>query len=87
MDTLPTRCFVTAALRVDYVRPTPLGPELLLHGLVRSISGRKVIVGVTLSVAGETTVRGEVVAVELPESMRPASQGASPEAREHVPDS
>jgi|SRR5271157_1365541 len=72
MDTLPAHRFVTASLRVDYLRPTPLGPELLIQGHVRSISGRKVIVEVTISARGETTVRGEVVAVEMPDSMRPA---------------
>jgi len=74
MDTLPPHRFVTAALRVDYLRPTPLGPELVLHGVVRSISGRKVIVDVTVSVGGEITVRGEVVAVEIPQSMRPTQK-------------
>jgi len=78
MDTLPAHRFVTASLRVDYLRPTPLGPELLLRGRVASISGRKVVVEITVSVRGETTVRGEVVAVELPDSMRPASTGSPP---------
>jgi len=63
MDTLPAHRFVTASLRVDYVRPTPLGPELLLVGRVNSIAGRKVVVEVTVSVGGETTARGQVVAV------------------------
>jgi len=84
-ETRPAHRFVTASLRVDYLRPTALGPELLLHGRVRSISGRKVIVEVTLSVGGETTVRGEVVAVELPDSMRPSARGASSGAGEPSP--
>jgi acyl-coenzyme A thioesterase PaaI-like protein len=70
LDTLPAHRFVTASLRVDYLRPTPLGPELLLRGHVRSVSGRKVIVDITVSVGDEITARGEVVAVEMPESMR-----------------
>ena len=73
MDTLPPHRFVTASLRVDYLRPTPLGPELLVQGRVKSISGRKVIVEVTVSAGAEVTVRGEVVTVEMPESMRPSS--------------
>jgi acyl-coenzyme A thioesterase PaaI-like protein len=72
MDSLPAHRFVTASLRVEYLRPTPLGPELLLQGRVRSIAGRKVVVEISLSVAGEVTVRGEVLAVEMPESMRPS---------------
>jgi acyl-coenzyme A thioesterase PaaI-like protein len=71
MDTLPAHRFVTASLRVDFLRPTPLGPELTLEGRVRSIAGRKVVVEIALSVEGAVTVRGEVVAVEMPESMRP----------------
>lgn len=73
MDTLPAHRFVTASLRVDYLRPTPLGPELLLRGRVLSHSGRKVVVEVTISALGETTVRGEVVTVEVPDSMRSGS--------------
>ena len=67
----PAHRFVTASLRVEYLRPTPLGPELVLTGRVRSISGRKVTVEVDLSAGAGTTVRGEVVAVELPATMRP----------------
>lgn len=70
MDTLPAHRFVTASLRVDYLKPTPLGPELLLRGRVRSVAGRKVVVEITVSAGSEVTVQGEVVAVEMPESMR-----------------
>ncbi len=73
-ETAPAHRFVTASLRVDFLKPTPLGPELLLTGRVRSISGRKVVVEVAVTVGGTTTVRGEVVAVEMPESMRPPSR-------------
>jgi acyl-coenzyme A thioesterase PaaI-like protein len=77
MDTLPAHRFVTASLRVDYLRPTPLGPELLLRGRVRSISARKVVVEVSISVGSETTVQGEVLTVEMPDSMRPPSARSS----------
>jgi len=62
---------VTASLRVDYLRPTPLGPELVLLGRAVSVSDRKVVVDVTVSAADEVTVRGQVVCVQLPDSMRP----------------
>jgi len=71
IGSLPAHRFVTASLRVDYLRPTPLGPELHLEGRVRSVEGRKVIVEISLAAGNEATVRGEVVAVELPDSMRP----------------
>lgn len=61
--------FVTAALHVDYLRPTPLGPPLELRGRVKETGARKVVVEVTVAAAGEITVRGEVVAVRLPETM------------------
>jgi acyl-coenzyme A thioesterase PaaI-like protein len=69
MDTEPPVRFVTASLRVDYLRPTPIGVPLEIRGRVKEISGRKVVVGATLSAQGEICARGEVVAVRLPESM------------------
>ena len=77
LGSLPPHRFVTASLRVDYQRPTPLGPELLLRGQVRSVTGRKVVIEVSVSVGAEVTVRGEVVCVELPETMRPRTDGPS----------
>ncbi len=64
----PVPRFVTASLKIDYKRPTPLGPQLEIRGRVREISGRKVIVEATLSAEGEVCVRGEVVAVRLRDS-------------------
>lgn len=61
--------FVTASLRVDFVRPTPLGPELVIRGRVRESSERKVVVEAAVSVDGAVTVRGEAVAVRLPATM------------------
>lgn len=61
--------YVTAALHVDYLLPTPLGPELVVRGLVRETGRRKIVVGVTVWAAGRETARGEVVAVPIPEAM------------------
>jgi acyl-coenzyme A thioesterase PaaI-like protein len=61
--------FVTAALRVDFLKPTPLGVELELRSRVTETSEKKAVVAVTVSAAGTTTVRAEVVAVRLPKSM------------------
>lgn len=71
MDTEPAFRFVTASLRVDYLKPTPLGVPLELRGKVKEIKGRKVIVETTLSAAGEVCARGEVVTVQMPENMVP----------------
>lgn len=61
--------FVTAALRVDYLRPTPLGPELVVRARVREASEKKVVVDATVSVGGAVTARGEAVAVRMPVTM------------------
>ncbi len=76
MSSLPSHRFVTASLHVDYLRPTPLGPELVVRGRVKSIAGRRVVVEATISARAEVTVRGEVVCVELPDSMRPGASAS-----------
>lgn len=61
----PVRC-VTAALHIDYVRPTPLDALLEVRARVKELKGRKVVVSTTLSAAGEVCARGEVVAIRVP---------------------
>ena len=65
----PAPRFVTASLLVDYVKPTPLGPELEIRAHVTEATERKAVVAVTISALGTITVRGEVVAVRMPASM------------------
>ncbi|MDH2902346.1 MAG: PaaI family thioesterase [Actinomycetota bacterium] len=67
MDTLPPFRFVTGSLRVKFLRATPLGPELTIHGRVLEIKGRKVTIESTVSVEGAVTVQGEVIAIQMPE--------------------
>lgn len=69
MDSEPVLHFLTAALHVDYLRPTPLGVPLQIRGRVREIKGRKVVVAATLSANEEICARGEVVAVQVPERL------------------
>jgi acyl-coenzyme A thioesterase PaaI-like protein len=64
------RRFVTAALHVDYLQPTPLGVPLELRAHPTEIGARKVIVAATLSANGEVCARGEVVAVRIPATMK-----------------
>ncbi len=61
--------FVTASLQVEFLKPTPLGPELEIRGRVVEITDRKVIQEETLSARGVVTARGRVVAVRMPEGM------------------
>lgn len=68
MDSEPALRFVTGSLHVDYLKPTPLGPQLEIRGKVKEIRGRKVIVEATILADGVATVRGEVVAVQMPDT-------------------
>ncbi|TKJ35492.1 MAG: thioesterase [Planctomycetes bacterium B3_Pla] len=72
MDTDPPLRFVTASLHVDYLRPTPLGPPLQVRGKVEEIKGRKVVVTAALLAEGEVCARGKVIAVRMPDDMKPA---------------
>jgi uncharacterized protein (TIGR00369 family) len=63
--------YVTASLHVDFLRPTPLGPELTLRARVLERRGRKVVVEVEILALGELRVRGQVVAAPMPQSMAP----------------
>ncbi|HEX9074199.1 MAG TPA: PaaI family thioesterase [Anaerolineae bacterium] len=69
MDSQPPLRYVTASLKVDYVRPTPIGVPLEVRATVKEIKGRKVVVAATLSANGEVCARGEVVAVQMPEHL------------------
>jgi acyl-coenzyme A thioesterase PaaI-like protein len=69
MSTEPELRYVTGSLKVDFLRPTPMGVELELRGRPVEIKGRKVVVAIELMAAGQVTVRGEVVAVQMPRSM------------------
>lgn len=63
--------FVTAALHVDYLRPTPLGGPLEIRGRIEEIKDRKIVVAETVSAGGQLCARGRVVAVRMPASMAP----------------
>ncbi len=68
MDTEPSFRFLTASLHVDYLRPTPIDCILEVRGKVKEIKGRKVIVTSSLIAKGVECARGEVVAVQVPDS-------------------
>ena len=52
--------YVTASLKVDFRRPTPMGVELLIKGRLRSIEGRKVWVDLSLLVGERKLGRRKV---------------------------
>ncbi|MCX5754394.1 MAG: PaaI family thioesterase [Candidatus Krumholzibacteria bacterium] len=69
MGSDPPLRFVTASLRVDYLLPTPIGAPLELRARVKEIKGRKVVVTATIRAEGKLCVRGEVVAVQVPDRL------------------
>ena len=65
----PTPRFVTASLQVDFLRPTPLGPELLLRASPVQVGERKILVDVSFMAEGVECARAHVIAVRAPASM------------------
>ena len=61
----PAQRCVTASLKVDYLRPTPIGVELTVEGALHAIDGRKVWVDLTLCAGGQLCARGEMLAIAL----------------------
>jgi acyl-coenzyme A thioesterase PaaI-like protein len=86
LDSLPAQRFVTAALHVDYLRPTPMfsadGDPVTLEliGEIQEVKlkearTKKVVVHISVLALGEVTARGEVVAVQMPDTFRSAHAG------------
>lgn len=62
----PSVRFVTAALNINYLAPTPINKQLELIGEFRHIKDNKVIVDITVSANNVMCARGEVIAVKMP---------------------
>jgi acyl-coenzyme A thioesterase PaaI-like protein len=67
LDDRPLPRFVAASLKVDFLKPTPMGKVLELRGRIKEIKERKVVVSVTLSAEGEICAKGETVVVQIKE--------------------
>ena len=65
-DTEPPLRYLTASLHVDYLKPTPLGIALEVRGKVKGIEDRRVVIEEWISASGVITVRGEIVAMQMP---------------------
>ena len=57
--------FVTASLTIDFLRPTPIGEEVVVSGKLIGMDGRKVRVALALSAHGEVCARGEMLAIQF----------------------
>ena len=71
MGSLPALRFVTGALNISYLAPTPQGVELELIGRFSQVKDRKIIVDITLSANGVICSKGQVIAVLMPDTMSP----------------
>lgn len=67
MDSMPRLRYITASLKVDYLRPTPIDRDLTIRAKIEEITGRKVIVHSTLHAGDDICARGEVIVVQMPE--------------------
>lgn len=65
----PPLRFVTASLKVDYLRPTPIGVPLEARGRIKEVKPRKVVVDIEVLAGGELCARGNVIGVLMPEHM------------------
>jgi acyl-coenzyme A thioesterase PaaI-like protein len=68
MGGAPPMRFVTASLKVDYLRPTPIDAELEVRGEIVEVKARKVTVSLSLTAHGEVCARGHMIAVRLPDT-------------------
>ncbi len=62
------RC-VTAMLKVDFLKPTPLGETLQARGHIQEVGAKKVVVVSQVYAKDSLVVKAEVVAVRAPQSM------------------
>ncbi len=65
----PLPRFVTGTLRVEYLKPTPIGVDLHLRSRILEIKGRKVTVATELHAGGDLCVRGEAILLQLREDL------------------
>ncbi len=81
-DGTPAPRFVTASLQVDFLKPTPLGVELVVRGRIVEHKGRKVVVDSEVWAGDQVTVRGHAVLVQMPPGMvAKPPHGAQPSAQ------
>ena len=64
------RC-VTASLKVEYIKPTPIDCELEFVGEICEISERKVRILTNLIANGKICAKGNVLVVKVPENWKP----------------
>jgi acyl-coenzyme A thioesterase PaaI-like protein len=71
-DSEPEITYVTGSLSVRYLKPTPMGTELVLRSRVTEMHEKKAIVVTSVYADEVECVSGEVVAVRVPSRMMQA---------------
>lgn len=67
MGSQPAFRYVTASLKVDYLKPTPIDGPLTLRARVEETMGRKSRVSCSLYAGDEECARGDVIVAQMPE--------------------
>jgi len=67
----PTPRFVTASLQVDFLRPTPVGTELILRAKAVERGEKKVVVEMSVWAGEAECAKARVIAVRAPAAMLP----------------
>lgn len=68
MGSLPALRYVTASLKLDFFKPTPVGVRLELRAKITDVTERKVRMDLSLVANGLVTVKAEMLSVLLPET-------------------
>jgi acyl-coenzyme A thioesterase PaaI-like protein len=63
--TEPEVAYVTGTLTVKFLKPTPLGPELVIRSRVKELHPKKAIISCSIYANDEECVRGEVIAIRV----------------------
>jgi acyl-coenzyme A thioesterase PaaI-like protein len=63
--TEPDITYVTGNLNVSYLKPTPIGIELVLRARIKELTPKKAIVNVSVFAGEQACVQAEVVAVRV----------------------
>lgn len=66
LDSKPIIWYVTASIKIDYLKPTPIDKEVRLKAKVTMREGRKLLVVCKLFSGEDLCARAEVLAVKVP---------------------
>ena len=78
IGTEPEIWYATASMKVDYLRPTPMGEELTLRASVSDVAGAGTVVDCVLEAAGKERARARVETVRVPDQWRRPPDGSAP---------